>query len=1099
MSKKIRVMEDGKQFEAFLQIAMTVKEANNERRLVGVAFAGSPVATRAVHAALYTSSKVEIYDEATGKTEYLKTTLNYRRKEKVDGKVCHMFAIPRTSVNADYEESLVEARKNDKPPLPERIVMAKDGNIEEVVGLFLAKTYGLPKTASWSNLYMKIFSDAGKVEEIECEKTVACGKHYQNLKSARISAMKEEEADKIIDSAMKQGILQVKKQNIPLALQSVQAKFEQGMTAEQYIKKNAEIIANKFKTAVEVLYDGKTFFPYVGETARICVPAQAKAAMGMFHILKNKGAGFLVGDMGFGKTGTSLTTVYTKARQREDSGAKDGMNCLIIAPSNVVPKWASSEIPTVLGYDKTVTIKIYDLLKMVENKRPFKKGIKNICTIIEGTDDALAYCRLIKSGWTIPRGMIHFVLVSTDRMKLSAEKFVLGAKWNDNQKCWISPNSGLPLQSPPKKNKKTKEDEADVIAGWKDVVESPSLPPTTQEIALARKNGTLGTNGLPLGYVKTWSNDIRAFQDRYEKEGKKDCSLARPAQKKWGEVNKKHRWMIAQIFQRKLKNHFQVGIFDEIQHMKAMGSGRGSASHKLLKACQQSMFLTGTLTNGESSSIFAMLWRAFPRELKKFGFSHKTSTEAWASRYGVIEKTITLDDGDKNVGKTTNRRSEEVRVKEKPGIAPQLIANHLLDKCVFGDLTDLQIPLVKLEETPIIVSLDEDHKEEYKKLHNSLYRKAQELSKEVGTGAWAKFNPSTLNYADQPSLGINVEWFEYEDKAKLNPIDQVTAPAFPVDYYPAKERKLVNIVQTELGADRPCIIYTNFTGKNKTNERIQKVLADHGIDCEILNDKVKPDARFDWLNSRVEKGTKVIVCNMALVEVGLDLMNFPTLIYFQLCDEVSRLRQSSRRAFRLGQQKLCKVIYLVNSDTQQMVQFKRLMSRRIAAMITEGRIERSDDLAKYADLSAGNLTNDLSKMLSESDLVADWQKAASKDLDNLELVSETEFKQKLKDAFEKLTAETIRLSGYVPPVQNNELDDLFADFDISALDNLFAEFDEGALDNLFDTEKTTETETKKEKDKTNVVEFKPKKKPSEEAEKVVFKHVEQISLFEFAR
>lgn len=1085
MAKLIRVIDEEKQFEAFLKVSMTLTESNGEKRLVGVAIAGTPVACRAVHAALYTSTKVEIYDEETGKSEYVLTTRNYRRIETVIGKVCHMFALPRTSVNDEYQEALMEARKTDNATLPERIVMAKKNDIHKDVGLFLASTFGLPKLDSWKLKYLDIFKKKGKIEEIEVETTALAGE-FHDLKAVKIASLKEKEVFDIIEEAIFNGTLKVKRDNVPESLKSVQAVFEEGMTAEEYIKRNAEIIAAKFKTSVKTLYDGKSFFPYFGEMSRICLPSQARAVMGMYHVLREKGAGFLVGDMGTGKTMMSLSTAYVIARNREDSGAKKGMSALIIAPSNVLPKWATSEIPTAFGKEKTEILNMRQLQEKVKFKRPFKS--KFLCTIIDSTEEALAYCRLIKSGWKVPKGMIHFILVSTDRMKLTAERFVLGARWNHYRQLWISPNTGMPLQTP-KSNKQ--KNVADLYATWSDVVELPQDPPTEEEIKEAKLNGTLGKNGLPKAYVKKWVQNIRSFQDNYKEDGKKDCSLARPAQKKWGEVNKKHRWMIAQIFQRKLKNHFHVGIFDEVHQMKAIDSGRGAAFHKLLKACRKSMFLTGTLTNGESSSIFAPLWRAFPRELIEQGFSHKTSTETWASRYGVIERTTTLEDGDQNIGVTTNRMKERVRVVERPGIAPQLIANHLLDKSIFVELPDLGIPLVQLIEEPIIVELDDEHLEEYKRLHTDFYDTAMKLQREIGPGAWAKFNPTTINYADQPSIPVHIEWRDKRDNLLLA---SVQAPAFPKDYLTTKERKLIEIVQKELSQNRPCIVYTNYTGAYKTNERLYETLKNAGIEAKILNEKISPNARFDWIEKTVNEGTKVVITNMKLVEVGLDLMHFPTIIYYQLCDEVSTLRQSSRRSWRLGAKKTSKVYYLINSETQQMVQFRRLMSRRVAAMITEGRIERSDELAKYASLSAGNLTNDLSKLLADSEILTDWQKAAQKDLsEDLELVSEEEFEERLSNAFKVLTEETIQLCGYVPSTDTieKELKGLFDDFDESILDDLFKDFDESILENFVLEDTTSKPVTTS----SNVIEF--KKKQTEKSEEV-YEHFEQLSLFDFA-
>ncbi|MCM3240718.1 hypothetical protein M3589_23980 [Heyndrickxia oleronia] len=799
----------------------------------------------------------------------------------------------------------------------------------------------------------------------------------------------------------------------------------------------------------------------------------------------------------------SLTAAHVKARQREESGANDGFRCLIVGPSNVIPKWATSEIPKALGstciLEPSLLSKV-DKFQHSKNRKEYKlwaeyKKSKQIVTILNSTEDALSYIQFVKSGWRIPKGKIHFILVSTDRMKLHSFGFVLGAKWNPYHFHWVNPDTGAALQSPREKQEDRK---AGVLAGWKDVIEKPSNPPTLAEIQEARKNGLLDPHGLPIGYVKKWKPEVRSFQADYTSE-KSNCSLARPAIKKLGESKYGNRWMIAQLFQRMLPKHFHLGIFDEIHQMKAQGSGRGLAFHKILKSCRKSLFLTGTLTNGASSSIHAVLWRVFPKELINMGFSHKTTAETWAQRYGVIEKVKKLDTDMKQVGVTTNRQKENVIVKEKPGISPELVANHLLDKSIFMDVSELQIPMITLEEKPIVVSLDDDHFDEYQKFHSSMYIACQTLQNDLGTAAWSKFNPSVLNYADQPTLGMTVS---FENKMGET-LYSVKAPAFPPEYETAKERKLVELVLQRLAQNRRVIIYTNYTQEYRTNQRIQMVLKRNGVDPVILDGKISADQRFDWLEDQTKKGTKVIITNQRLVEVGLDLLAFPTIIFWQMNDDINTVRQAAKRSHRLGQHLHCEVLYLVNDKTQQMAQFQRLMSRRVSALLVEGAIERSDALAKYADTSSSSLTNDLSKMLESSEIANAWEQAAQKDLDsNLELVSEEEFQQKITEAFAKLTQETKNLCGYIEPVvEDNITDDLEALFDSVSdelIDDIFANFDTFTEDDYAAIEAIEVMETKKKEkieSKAKVEQIsKSKNKRSSKKEDLY----DGLSLFDFA-
>lgn len=1035
--KKIIVDEEGKSLEAYIKFVITEPDT---QEIIGIAFSGSLAACRAIHAAFYgRTGKVAIEDEITGiKAEY-DSTRAYRRIEEMNGKVCHMAMLPRLAITEEYKEECIQADSAQRIR-PNRILLSLGEDINSLAGQFLAQQYSLPKTKDWSDLYLKLLPQE-KWTEFNVFTTDIAGE-FLSLRALKIEAMQEKDILDIIKNAIQNGTL-----NVHSEIGTESAVFHENMSTEEYLRTNAHILATKIDEFLTPQYDGKTFLPWLGQTRRVCVPAQASAVMTVLTVLKKNNSAFLIGDMGTGKTQQSLTTAFSIMKERQKYGSKDGIRVLIVAPSITIPKWATSEIPEILGHNSTRTV------------------------VIDSTEDALAYVDSVRNGRRVPKGVIEFVLVSTDRMKLTANKFMLGAKWDRVREVWRCPDCGTPIMSP-----KAKPDEKDLLASWEDAVEFPFAPPNHEEIKTAKKDGMLAANGLPRTYIKRWTNKIRQFTchtciekiarnrlmktinrdkekqiaelrrtDAFSKNALKDiikdtrqriidmnediaeeikkikphCSLARPAVKSRGEDRTRPRWMIAQIFQRMLRKHFHVMLFDEIQQMKASDSGRGMAFHKMLKAGKKALFLTGTLTNGSSTSLQATLWRSNPHLLLQNGFNYQTSKEVWATRYGVLER-VTHRTEEGNVGRTTNRRQEKVTVKEKPGIAPILVTDYLLDKSVFVELPDLRLPLVELKEEPVIIPLEDDHNEAYQRFHKKLYDACQELQYEIGTRAWAKFTPSVLNYADQPHrIGYvtdNGEKFAHRITFHSNDgslLSQVDAPLFSEDYVTAKERRLISIVKRELAEKRRCIIFTNFTGDYETNEHIQRVLKREGIDSEVLaTDTCSSLGRFDWLEERKHSTTQVLIMNMRLVEVGLDLLEFPTLIYWQLSDNIDTLRQSSRRAWRIGQHRLCKVYYLINAGTQQMAQFQRLMSRRINALIVEGRIDKSDSLVKYAQDEGSKLTRDLAKCLSAAELTETWKAAAEKDRDaSLEIVSEEEFQQRIKERFMELTMETKQLCG----------------------------------------------------------------------------------------
>ncbi|MDH6372837.1 formiminotetrahydrofolate cyclodeaminase [Paenibacillus sp. PastF-3] len=1003
----ISVESEGRTFEAYVKLIMLDPDGITIR---GLSLGGNLTSCRAIHASIYNNREVYVTDLLNGTVKEYRSNFHYRRIEEVQGKVCHTFLLPRNAIVQEYNYECMNADVSNRAH-PDRILISRGDDITEVAGQFLAQKYSLPRTSDWANLYLSLLP-ADKWCELELIKTDMVGESG-NLRAIIIRSMQESEVLEVINAAIIKGDLNVFSEIGEAAV------LTEGMTTEDYLRVNAEIITKKIDTYLKPLYDGHTYAQFLGMTNRVCLPAQARSVMGVLTVLKFLNSCFLVGDMGSGKTQMSLSAIFAILRRRMESGAPDGISVLITAPAITIPKWATSEIPKILGSQKIIT------------------------TIINSTEDALRYVAKVKgynpntserTPYKVPKGYIHFVLVSTDRMKLAANKFVLAAHWDHIKQVWRCPDCHQPLRCP-----KAKANESDLLATWSDGVESPIYPPSKEQMKTARKSKLIDVNNLPRNFVKRYTDHIRSFEcschlkktkknklkekSKDEKvERKRHATLVRPALKSRGEDRNKPRWMIAEIFQRHLRNHFQVGIFDEIQQMKASDSGRGMSFHKIMWSCRKSLFLTGTLTNGTSSSIQSTLWRSDPQPLIDEGFNHKTSKEQWAKKYGVLESITYMDDKAAGVlGRSSNRVTERVIIKEKAGIAPQLVARHLLHKSIFLELADLNIPLVQLKEEPVIVPLDPEHQDAYRKFHDELEAVCKDLQPILKSKAWSQFNPATLNYASQPQREVEVNF--YDDEGDL--LRSVKAPKFPAEYLTATERRLIEDVKADLSENRGSIIFTHYTGIYGTNQRIQRILANEGVQAEILDVKTTSSlGRFEWLEKQREIGTKVLIMNQTLVQVGLDLLEYPSLNFWQLNDDINVVRQASRRAWRIGQPRECKVRYYVSADTQQMKQFQRLMSRRISALLVEGRIERSDRIAQYAQESASGLTRELASSLSAAELTETWKSAAERDMDmNLTIVSETDYKQSISEAFERLTAETKRLCGYV---EKDEIDQVIS-------------------------------------------------------------------------
>lgn len=101
-----------------------------------------------------------------------------------------------------------------------------------------------------------------------------------------------------------------------------------------------------------------------------------------------------------------------------------------------------------------------------------------------------------------------------------------------------------------------------------------------------------------------------------------------------------------------------------------------------------------------------------------------------------------------------------------------------------------------------------------------------------------------------------------------------------------------------------------------------------------------------------------------------------------------------------------------------MAQFLRIMAARGHALLVEGRLDRSE-LAAYARDQQSSLASDLANCFAGSEVADAWTALAAKDLENVEMIAESEFKETLSLRMKQLSIETRRLCGLSVILENN--------------------------------------------------------------------------------
>ena len=99
---------------------------------------------------------------------------------------------------------------------------------------------------------------------------------------------------------------------------------------------------------------------------------------------------------------------------------------------------------------------------------------------------------------------------------------------------------------------------------------------------------------------------------------------------------------------------------------------------------------------------------------------------------------------------------------------------------------------------------------------------------------------------------------------------------------------------------------------------------------------------------RVKQGIDVMICHPRLVQTGLDLIDFPTICWYETDYSVYVMRQASRRSWRIGQTRPVKVVFMSYRNTLQADALKLVAKKLQSSLAVEGELPE-DGLAAYGD------------------------------------------------------------------------------------------------------------------------------------------------------
>ena len=368
------------------------------------------------------------------------------------------------------------------------------------------------------------------------------------------------------------------------------------------------------------------------------------------------------------------------------------------------------------------------------------------------------------------------------------------------------------------------------------------------------------------------------WQPRVE-EHKSDCSCFRCTGQSTGRTPRwKHRrYALADYIKKYMRGFFDLLICDEVHEYKGRGTAQGIAGGNLAQACGNAL----TLTGGYSSTLFHLLYRFTP-EIRE-DFKHNEQGR-WIDRYGFRQKKYkhgSREDEPLEHGQSSGRRGYRTSEKETPGLAPAALF-HIIGNTVFLRLNDVTQELPPYREQILMQAMSEDvapgdgisQADAYDELYTELKQALQEALQEGSARLLAVYLQALLAFPDGCTRGEVV--IDPETDREIVRIPPLSREAV----YP-KEEALTDLALAEKAEGRRLLVYTTHTDTRDITPRMEGFLSRSGLRVAVLkSDTVKSEKREDWVNEKVREGIDVLICNPRLVQTGLDLVDFPTLVWY---------------------------------------------------------------------------------------------------------------------------------------------------------------------------------------------------------------------------
>ena len=385
---------------------------------------------------------------------------------------------------------------------------------------------------------------------------------------------------------------------------------------------------------------------------------------------------------------------------------------------------------------------------------------------------------------------------------------------------------------------------------------------------------------------------------------------------------------------------FDLLIADEAHEYKNGGSAQGQAMGVLAAKSRKTLLLTGTLMGGYGDDLFHLLFRALPGRMIEDGYrpsstgSMTSAAMAFMRDHGVLKDIYSESVG--TAHKTAKGTKVSVRTVKAPGFGPKGVLRCILPFTVFLKLRDIGgNVLPPYDEEFREVAMDADQANAYRDL-------SQRLSQELKQ-ALAKRDTTLLGVV----LNVLLAWPDtcFRSETVKHPRTRALLAFVPSQFNELevmpKEHELIELCRQEKAEGRKTLVYSVYTGTRDTTSRLKTLLEQEGFKVAVLRASVDASRREDWIAEQLDRGIDVLITNPELVKTGLDLLEFPTIVFMQSGYNVYSLQQAARRSWRIGQKQAVRVIYLGYAATSQMACLGLMAKKIMVSQSTSGDVPES--------------------------------------------------------------------------------------------------------------------------------------------------------------